>query len=72
MPEPARERVVAAVGSQPAHARDTLDDLSALVSDWDQPAREQLLERFLFHAERGVLLPVATILSVSDLLGRDA
>ena len=72
VPEPARERLIAAVNGQPAHAQDALDDLSALASTWDESARLALLERFLLHAERGLPLPAATISSVSDLLARDA
>lgn len=62
---------MAAVSGQPAHAQDALDDLSALVAGWDDTTRAALLERFFLHASRGVPLPVATISSVSDLLGRD-
>ena len=71
VPEPARRRLHAALRGQPVYAQDTLDDLVALTSEWDDAARARLLERFLFHAERGVLLPAAVILSVSDLLDRD-
>ena len=71
VPEPAWRRLESALSGQPAHAQDALDDLSAMVAGWDAPGRERLLERFLFHAERGVQLPAAIILSLSDLLDRD-
>ena len=71
VPQPARRGLAAVLCGQPAHAQDALDDLSAMVAGWDESGRARLLERFLFHAERGVLLPAAIILSLSDLLDRD-
>ena len=71
VPEAARGRLEAVLLGQPAHAQDALDDLTALVGTWDAAARARLLECFLLHAERGVPLPAATILSVSHLLGID-
>jgi hypothetical protein len=71
VPEAARGRLEAVLLGQPAHAQDALDDLSALSAGWDAATRARLLERFLFHAERGIPLPAATILGVSALLGTD-
>lgn len=72
VPVPAWRRLEAALRGQPAHARAALDDLSAVVATWeDGAARERLLERFVGLAERGVPLPAAFILSLSDLLDRD-
>ena len=71
VPEPAWRRLDAALRGQPTHAQDALDDLTAAVIRWDEASRARLLDRFLFHAERGVLLPAAIILSLSDLLDRD-
>ncbi len=72
VPVPAWSRLHAVLCGQPVHAQDAVDDLAAIVSGWGEAARDQLLERFVQHAERGLSLPVATILSLSDLLDRDA
>lgn len=69
--EAAWPRLEAAVSGQPAHAQDVLDDLTAFTSTWDEPTRDRLLERFVLHAERGVALPAASVLSLSDLLAVD-
>ncbi len=71
VPTAARGRLEAVLRGQPDHAQDVLDDLTELTSTWDEAARIRLLARFLLHAERGLPLPAATILSLSDLLTAD-
>ena len=71
VPEPAWRRLDAALCRQPQHARDALADLAGVAVSLDGPDRERLLRRFTEHAEAGVPLPAAFILSVSDLLEGD-
>jgi hypothetical protein len=71
VPEAAWQRLDVELRRQPRHAEAALDDLSALVAEWDEAARARLLERYLEYAERGIPLPAAFISSLCDLLHGD-
>ena len=68
--EPATwKRLALVLDAQPAHAADALSDLEAVTATWSTVSRTRLLERVAGRAARGVPLPAALMLALSEVLG---